>query len=252
MRFEKKPIIGVTPIVDYQRESLWMLPGYFEGIRQAGGVPFMLPLTTDVAVIEQLLTMCDGLLITGGQDVAGEHYGCDDKDELALIGETSPELDLMEGLLLKTALEFDIPVLGICRGIQFINAALGGTLWQDLPAQYSSEIDHHGDSDHSKMVHTVEVLKGTPLATCTGAGELAVTSYHHQAVREVAPGLEVMAISEDGLVEAVCYPKARFLWAVQWHPELSYATDEASRLIFEAFVGASVHQTIAGQELIWV
>lgn len=252
MSTTNKPVIGVTPLVDCERESLWMLPGYFEGIKQAGGVPLMLPLTTNAEVIEQLLLMCDGLLITGGQDVTGERYGCEDKEVLALIGQTAPELDCMEDLLLKSALELDIPVFGICRGIQFINAYFGGTLWQDLPAQFTTEVDHHGKPDHHKTVHNVEVLKGTPLAAYVGAGELAVTSYHHQAVRDVAPGLQVMAVSEDGLVEAVCYPAARFLWAVQWHPELNFETDRASRQIFEAFVDASIHQTLACQELIWV
>lgn len=243
----KKPVIGVCPLVDYQRESLWMLPGYFGGIMQAGGIPFMLPLTTDEDSLSQLLTSCDGILITGGQDVAGDVYGCTDAAQRELIGETSPARDTEERLLLKLAIERDMPVLGICRGIQIINALLGGTLYQDLPTQHPSEIDHHGKPPYDKPVHTVTVLPNTPLAACVGAGELAVNSYHHQAVHEVASSLKVMATSEDGLVEALYHPEMRYLWALQWHPELSYRTDEASRSIFKEFVDSTVRL-----ELMWV
>lgn len=246
MSTSKKPVIGVCPLVDYQRKSLWMLPAYFGGIVQAGAIPFMLPLTTDKQDLEQLLDLCDGLLITGGQDVSGKVYGATAEDA-KLIGETSPERDAQERLLLKLAMQRDLPVLGICRGIQIINTLLGGTLYQDLPTQHPSDTKHHGEMPYSAPVHTVSVAAGTPLADYVGEGELAVNSLHHQAVREVSPELKVMATSEDGLVEGLYHPGMRFLWAVQWHPEYSYKTDEASQQIFNAFVGACVHQ-----ELIWV
>lgn len=242
----KRPVIGVCPLVDYERKSLWMLPDYLAGIIQAGGLPLMLPLTADDTLNEELITLCDGLLITGGQDVAGQVYGCKDPKELALIGETSPERDIQEEKLLDLAVKRSMPVLGICRGIQIINAHMGGTLWQDLPTQHASGVSHHSDV-YGAIAHTVEVLPDTPLSAYLGAGELEVTSLHHQAVKDLAPGLEAMAVSSDGLVEAVWAPDTYFLWAVQWHPELSFKTDEASRQIFRAFI-----QATAPQELIWV
>lgn len=235
---KKKPVIGVVPLVDYQRESYWMLPGYLGGIEAAGGLPLVLPLTSDEAALRQLLGMCDGLLITGGQDVGPDVYGVDDPQARALIGETSPERDAMEAALLPMAIAADVPVLGICRGIQVINALLGGTLWQDLPMQMPFIVEHHGHAPYDVPVHAVDVLPDTPLAACVGAGELAVNSYHHEAVREVAPELTVMARAEDGIVEAVWRPASRFLWAVQWHPEFAYKVDEPSRRIFSAFVAA--------------
>lgn len=234
----RRPIIGVAPLVDEQRESYWMLPGYFEGILEAGGVPVMLPLTDDAEVLARAIEACDGLLFTGGHDVAPEVYGGVPSEAAALVGETCPERDRMETALLGMAIERELPVLGICRGIQVINAVLGGTLWQDLPSQRPSEVEHHGQAPYDVPVHTVEVVPETPLAAAIGAGEHAVNSYHHQAVRELAPGLEAMAFSPDGLVEALWRPASAFLWAVQWHPEFAHRVDAASRQIFSAFVGA--------------
>ena len=129
-------------------------------------------------------------------------------------------------------------MLGICRGIQFLNAALGGTLWQDLPVQCPSPVDHHQTGAYDKPIHTVRLLPGTPLANLLQREVLPVNSYHHQAVRALAPGLAPMAVAPDGIVEAVYEPGRRFVWAVQWHPEFSWKADEASRRIFAAFVGA--------------
>lgn len=236
----RKPVIGVVPLVDYQRESLWMLPGYLDGIREAGGLPVTLPLTSDAAELAQLLAMVDGLLVTGGQDVTPALYG-DDGDEAArLTGERSPERDAMEARLVPAAIGADLPTLGICRGIQVINALLGGTLWQDIPTQLPSGLEHHGTPPYSRPVHEVEVLAGTPLAQAIGPGALAVNSYHHQGVRALAPELAPMAIAPDGLVEALWRPASRWLWAVQWHPEFSHETDAASRAIFSAFVSAAL------------
>ena len=140
MEENKRPLIGLVPLMDYQRASYWMLPGYMQGIEEAGGVPVMLPLTADKAALARLADTCDGFLFTGGQDVTPSVYGA---AQTALCGETSPERDAMETELLALARAKDKPVLGICRGIQFLNAALGGTLWQDLPVEYPSEVNHH-------------------------------------------------------------------------------------------------------------
>ena len=133
----------------------------------------------------------------------------------------------------------DKPVLGICRGIQFINAALGGTLYQDLPAQHPSEVNHHQSPPYDVPVHDVSIMESSPLYVCLGTEHLSVNSYHHQAVNKIAPGLVSMAVSSDALVEALYKPDQRFLWAVQWHPEFSWQTDHNSRKIFGAFVSAA-------------
>ena len=230
-----KPIIGLIPLVDEGRDSLWMLPGYMGGIAQAGGLSVMLPLTGDPEDVARLCGSVDGLLFTGGHDVGPEVYGA---ERLPVCGDTCPERDAMERLALRYAIEKKLPALGICRGIQFINAALGGTRWQDLPAQRPTDIEHHQTPPYDKPAHGVSLLPGTPLQALLKADALTVNSYHHQAIRDLAPALSPMAVSTDGLVEAVWHPEHPFLWAVQWHPEFSFRTDAASRAIFRAFVDA--------------
>ena len=234
-----RPVIGVVPLVDHKLESLWMLPGYFDAVSEAGGVPMMLPLTADPDVLFRALDVVDGVVVTGGQDVGPALYGEKDPSAIGLCGELCPERDAMEALLVPELVARDVPTLGICRGIQVINAVLGGTLWQDVPRQRPSAVEHHGKPPYDEPVHTVEVLAGTPLSSCVGAGELPVNSYHHQALRDVAPGLTAMAMAADGVVEAVWRPASRFFWAVQWHPEFAHRVDEPSRKIFSALVGAA-------------
>ncbi len=194
----------------------------------------ILPLCEDEEASAQLAVICDGLLFTGGQDVSPEMY-----HENALDCVISFEArDRMEAIVLKKAIEADKPVLGICRGIQFINACLGGTLYQDLKIQHASKVEHHQKPPYDKPIHKVRVIKDSPLYECLGKELLAVNSYHHQAVKALAPELTAMAVSTDGLIEAVCREESHFLWAVQWHPEFSFRTDENSMKIFRAFVTA--------------
>lgn len=221
------------PLWDDEKDSLWMLPGYLEGLQEAGATPVILSLTEDREEIEHLVDICDGILLTGGHDVDPSVYG-----EEALNGTVlcCKARDNMERIVLEDAMQKDKPILGICRGIQLINALLGGTLYQDLPTQHPSDINHHQTPPYDVPVHDVFIKKDSPLYDCLGSDRISVNSYHHQAVKDVAPCLEVMAESEDGIVEALYKPFYRFLWAVQWHPEFSYKKDDNSRKIFKAFV----------------
>ncbi len=230
-----KPIIGVMPLWDDEKESLWMLPGYLDGIRQAGGIPIIFPLTQEENELKTIADLCDGFLFTGGHDVDPRIYH---EEPMEGLGDTCTVRDEMEMILLREALKADKPVFGICRGIQFINAVLGGTLYQDLPLQHPSGIEHHQDPPYDVPVHQVTVAEDSPLHHLLGKGKLEVNSYHHQAVRELSPQLEVMAVSTDGLTEAVYMPGKRFVWAVQWHPEFACKTDEDSRKMFSAFISA--------------
>jgi putative glutamine amidotransferase len=229
------PTIGLIPLEDIQRESLWMLPGYMNGIVEAGGLPLMLPLTNDKTLIRQIAEQLDGFLLTGGQDVSPSVYGAPVSPN---CGETSPKRDEMELLLLEEVLRRGKPVFGICRGIQFLNAALGGTLYQDLPTEHPSGISHAMKPPYHLPKHTVEILHNTPLHALLAIDTLPVNSYHHQAVKTLSPKLEPMAVSPDGLIEAAWMPAADFVWAVQWHPEFSHITDEHSRKLLKAFVDA--------------
>lgn len=231
-----KPIIGVIPLWDEKKNSVWMLPGYLDGINEAGGLPIIFPLSTSEEELGQLVALCDGLLFTGGHDVSPDLY-----NEEALEGLVSccRMRDEMENIVLEKALETDKPVLGICRGIQFINVSLGGTLYQDLPLQHPSAVEHHQKAPYDIPIHEVSVVADSPLHRCLAVEKLSVNSLHHQAVKELSPRLKAMAFSPDGLVEAAYMPEKQFLWAVQWHPEFSFRTDPQSRKIFKSFVEAA-------------
>ena len=193
------------------------------------------PLMEDREELEQLCSLCNGFLITGGQDVDPAIYG---ETPIPQMGEICTVLDQMERQVLEYVIKEDKAVLGICRGIQYLNAMLGGSLYQDLNIQHPSKTEHHMEPPYDRVIHQVQIIDGTPLHQLLQVIELGVNSYHHQAVKTLAPSLTVMAESEDRLVEAVYMPEKTYVWAVQWHPELSYQTDKYSRKIFESFVAA--------------
>ncbi len=227
----KSPIIGVTPLWDAERKSVWMLPDYLEGIKAAGGIPVVLPLEMSEEDANRIVETCDGFLFTGGQDVTPELYGA--KDAMGTII-PSPERDRLETLLLEKVMQADKAVLGICRGLQFINAFLGGTLWQDLPSQHPSDIVHRQGKPYGVPTHKV-ILDGD-LKTLLGKDILEVNTLHHQAVKDLADDLTPMAVAPDGLVEAARMTSKRFVWAVQWHPEYMFKTDSDSLALFSCFV----------------
>ena len=226
-----KPIIGIVPLVDKKRNSLWMLPAYFEKIQQSGGVPMMLPLTSEISVLNQAMHICDGFLLTGGQDISPHLY---DEEILPECGECCEIRDQMEMHLLRTALEEDKPILGICRGIQILNVFCGGTLWQDIPSQHSTAVDHHMTAPYDRYVHEVSILSDASLYSILHCEKLKVNSYHHQAVRMLGNGLQITAVSEDGFIEGIAISEKRFVQAVQWHPEL--LSDKASEQLFSALI----------------
>lgn len=231
----KKPVIGLIPLVDPERDSLWMLPGYMNGIAAAGGIGVMLPLTHRDEDLEELLSRFDGFLFTGGQDVDPALYGQDRTD---LCGDLAPDRDAMEAKLLKLALDRGKPVFGICRGLQLMNAVLGGTLHQDLAARFSTETNHRMAAPYGRPEHTVTILPGTPFAAWGLPEVMGVNSCHHQGLDRLSPAMAPMAVAPDGLVEAAYVPGKDFACAVQWHPEFFPAEHEASRTLFRAFVEA--------------
>ena len=227
-----KPLIGLIPLIDEERESYWMLPGYMTGITESGGIPVMLPLLMDEGDIRQAVDTFDGFLLTGGHDVSPELYG---EEKLPECGAVCDARDSLEKRLFTEAAKQDKPILGICRGIQLINVLMGGTLYQDLPSQFQSRTNHHGTPPYDQPVHPVSVVPDSPLYELCGP-VMNVNSYHHQAIKTLAKGLTAMAFAEDGIIEAVYGKGSRFLWAVQFHPEFSYRSDPDCRKIFEAFV----------------
>ena len=231
----QNPMIGVTPLFDRARDSYWMLPGYFLALEQAGAVPVMLPLTDDETVLRSAVERLDGFLLAGGPDAAPSLYG---EAEIPSVNEICPERDAAELTLLKLLWDAEKPALGICRGLQMMNIERGGTLYQDIPLQHPSEVNHRMAAPYDRTVHDVTLLEDSPLFALYGSRTAGVNSSHHQAIKTLAPCFLPMAVSPDGLTEAIYAPQKRFYWAVQWHPERLWVKDECSRKLFEAFVAA--------------
>ena len=202
---------------------------YIESLARAGAGMRWVELSDPEQAVQDALT-CDGLLLPGGGDMDPKFYG---QERIPACGEPNLLRDAAEPLLLRAFLAEDKPVLGICRGIQVMNAALGGDLYQDI-----KPFEHLPHNDHWAKVHTVTVRRGTLLSRILGQDTVLVNSQHHQAVDRVAPGFTLAALSEDGIVEAIEKPDARFCLGVQWHPEWLSDADPAMQGLFDAFVNA--------------
>ncbi|MDD5944492.1 MAG: gamma-glutamyl-gamma-aminobutyrate hydrolase family protein [Clostridia bacterium] len=231
----ERAVIGVMPLYDDEKDSIWMLPGYLDGLSQAGLTPFILSLHMTAEEIAATDDFFDGYLFTGGHDIDPALYGTEKSEK---CGSICADRDRLEKAVFELAYKKDKPMLGICRGHQLINALLGGSLYQDLPSERPSETSHVMTVPYNKAVHTVNIDKNSSLYGILNTETLGVNSYHHQAVKDTAPSLSVMALSEDGIAEALEDRSKSFLWTVQWHPEFSYKTDDNSRKIFSAFAEA--------------
>jgi len=228
----EQPIIGVIPLWDEKKDSIWMLPGYMQGLEEVGAVPVILNLTISETVLKQTVCSVDGFLFTGGHDVNPKLYGQERTD---YCGEICEIRDQMEAYIFREAvLNQNKPALGICRGIQLFNVLLGGTLYQDIPSELPSAAKHTKGPPYDVPAHSVRLLPESPLRKLIGKENIEVNSYHHQGINKLAKGLEVMALADDSLVEAVYMPDRSYVWAVQWHPEFSLK-DEISKKIFSSF-----------------
>lgn len=228
-----RKIIGIIPLYDDKKDSYWMLPGYMKMLEAENAIPMMLPLTDNPQELDYFLDICGGFLLTGGHDVSPAVYH---SPREPWCGQCCELRDQMEAYILRNAVELDKSVLGICRGIQFMNASFGGTLYQDLPREHESPIDHHMKPPYDRVAHQISIPKATPLHDILKQGQIGVNSYHHQAIKKLSPDFEAMAVSEDGLIEGIYMPSHKYIAGVQWHPEFSYKTDENSRKIVRSFV----------------
>ena len=224
-----RPAIAITP--SYNSDGMIrMRPAYLDAVWDAGGLPVFVSYTTDPAKLDEYARQFDGFLFAGGVDVDPKYYGEQVMFDSVSISE---ERDSFELELAARVLPTSKPVLGICRGIQLINVAMGGSLYQ--------HIDGHSQSEPRDVrPQHVRLAVGTPFCRLAGGrSELMVNSFHHQAVSRPAPGLCVAAEADDGICEAIYQPGERFLVGVQWHPELFYTQDETAGNLFRAFVEAA-------------
>lgn len=233
---KRRPIIGITANISDGNVSLF--PGYFKSIYESGGVPLVIPPSDDLTILPNLLDSLDGILLSGGADINPLFWGEDPVRELHNI---NPYRDRQELMIVKMAADRQIPILGICRGIQIMTAALGGTLYQDIYSQAEGKlIKHSQDLDRSYASHTVNIDEDSLLAEIMGNTILPVNSFHHQAVKEPAPGFRVCARSNDGIIEAVESTEYKSMLGVQWHPECFILNGDRSMMpIFEWLIKES-------------
>lgn len=226
---------GVTSDIDQNGDTL-VQTRYIRAVRQAGGVPVILPVGLEA--IEDVCDRLDGVLLIGGEDVDPYLYG---EEPHRQLGKVLPERDESELALVKTMADQDKPVFGICRGYQLINVAFGGTIYQDMYAQLSEDLlQHHQLTDLDFAFHSIDIVGDSKLAEWAGTSEVRVNSLHHQAVKEVHAPLVVTAVAKDGVIEAIESTAHRFVVGVQWHPEaMVKREDPLSLKLFEKFIRAA-------------
>lgn len=209
---------------------------YVHAIEYAGGVPILIPVLNDLSMFDTLLPRLDGLLLPGGLDIAPSRYG---EEPHPMLGDLTLQLDELELTLTSRALDEDMPIIGICRGIQLLNVALGGTLYQDLPAQHPGRVRHMNlNLPRSQPVHKVYIEAGSRMEKVLGTREFMANSLHHQAIKDPGKGVRVSGRAEDGVAELLEAPDYRFVMAMQCHPEEIYLQEPACARFFAAFVKA--------------
>jgi len=236
----KRPVIGIPCTHsrdDWGTTASGNSNSYLKAIEQAGGVPLLLPLSESQAMLDQLYGLIDGQLLAGGVDINPDQYGHAHHPEL---GETSPLQDHSEVYLTRKAFQDGKPVLGICRGHQMLNVALGGTLYQDIPSEIPGALDHNFSAkakDGSLLAHDIQIAEESWLAEVLEQTIIKTNTMHHQAVRDVAPGLKVVGTSSDGVVEVIQSEGDHFAVGIQSHPEELWNTSEPRwQRLFAAYV----------------
>lgn len=232
-----KPVIGITSSFVPNAQTISLHTSYLNAITRAGGLPFVVPAGLSPENADQILAKVDGLLFSGGADIDPQLFN---QNPHPLLGEVSPERDRIELPLMRAAVEKDVPVLGVCRGAQLLNVALGGTLYQDLGREVSGSIKHVQKAPMYHASHSISIMEDSKLARLLGVSEIRVNSFHHQSIKNVAPGLNVSATAPDGIVEAVESSTGKaFVMGVQWHPEAMIDKVEAFLGVFEGFLKAA-------------
>ncbi len=228
-----KPVIGITTDIEGESKNV-LYNTNVQAIIRAGGLPIIIPTGVEQDV-KQLATLLDGLLLTGGGDIDPMLYG---EEPHKNLDDVSPRRDLIEIVLAQEMIKSNKPILGICRGLQIINIAMNGNMYQDIYSQREETLLQHSQKaswHHSS--HYVQVKAGTLLETITKSEKIKVNSFHHQAVKDVLHPLTISGVASDGTIEAIESTEHDFVLGVQWHPEsLAEIEDKVSVDIFEQFL----------------
>ncbi|HEX2949236.1 MAG TPA: gamma-glutamyl-gamma-aminobutyrate hydrolase family protein [Armatimonadota bacterium] len=247
-----RPRIGITTsTLDRAPEGAIQISSathlaYAECIYNAGGLPLLLPNLPEEEDADEVLSQLDGVLFSGGGDIDPAHWGEPPHPALGIIDHVRDKFELD---LLRTAIRRDLPIMGICRGVQVMSVATGGDLWQDIPSQYSSSISHKQHEERHIGTHKVSVVPDSLLANIIwpegdATYTLTVNSFHHQAPRNCGRLFTAVAKSPDGIIEGLAIPDAHFALGVQWHPENMAEIDHVQGRLFSALITASMGRKI--------
>jgi putative glutamine amidotransferase len=238
-----KPLIGISCGTFHDRA--WCPPSYghrqtyVDAILRAGGAPLLMPPVTDLETLRVLYERVDGVLLAGGGDIAPANYGAEPHEKLGLVDAVRDEAELP---VARWAVAEGKPVLGICRGIQVINVAFGGSLYQDIPSQLPDTFDHRANTrvrQWDLLTHSIALEPDSWLAERLSTDEVMGNTMHHQSVKDLAPGMRVVGRAPDGVIEAMEGTGEQFVVAVQCHPEHLWPDAETRWLrVFEGFVAA--------------
>ena len=227
-----KPIIGVLGRID-DSCTLELLNTYSKALEDSGALPVVIPYTKNEENLDGYVELCDGFLFSGGVDIEPRRFGEETHDTCGVIQLRRDELEFA---IFDRALAKKKPMMAICRGIQLVNVALGGSLYQDIPTEIPSEIAHRQKEARHVPSHSVNVISDTPLAALVGKEKMVANSFHHQAIKTLGNGLCPMAKADDGIIEAVYYTGDTFIRGYQWHPERIYTLDEDNKKLFDEFI----------------
>ena len=233
-----KPIIGITSNIDSTTHSLQNT--YIQAVIAVDGVPLLVPTGLECDV-QQISTLLDGLIVSGGGDMNPQLFN---EEPVPELGNVTPERDTIELELVRHMLTLDKPILGICRGHQVLNVAFGGSLYQDINSQSASPIlQHDQKAKREHQSHAVHIEKGTILASITDSKKIMVNSFHHQALKDIPSPLIVSGKASDGIIESIESPQHSFVVGVQWHPEaLMGKDDQVSMRLFSAYIKACLER----------
>lgn len=229
------PLIGITTSYDNENKKASLNRGYFRAVQQAGGIPVpVLPLD-DSEILLRLLERIDGIIFSGGPDVDPFYFH---EEPHPNTGDICPERDEAEVFLARECMRRAKPMLGICRGIQLLNIALGGSIYQDIPSQIKKPLKHRQDAPRWYPTHEVEIIcEGSILFKIFDRNRIRVNSFHHQSVKDIGPDFKVTAVAPDGVIEAIeAKDRDIFCMGVQWHPEEMWQKDPLQFKLFQRFV----------------
>jgi putative glutamine amidotransferase len=230
----EKPWIGIPTRYHEKSEYIGQIRHYLDAILWAGGLPLMIPTTNDREIIREYVSRVHGVLLPGSPtDVDPAHYGATPHEKL---GKLYPERDTTDFAILDFVEQTDLPLVGICFGVQSLNVYRGGSLVQDIPAVVKNPVIHDEDNDKPAARHMVRIAEDSLVGRLAGRAQMDVNSYHHQSIAVAGRSLRPVAFAPDGVVEAIEDTTGRFILGVQWHPERGWKDDPFAKALFTAFI----------------